>query len=193
MRYELRAHSMKPKKLSDTTVPGTTEPEELRRRYDNWATNARVRMRWEYVAHKSAARKLWKHFTDNDVRLLCFGNTADIAKQALSEKGFMQIDALNNADDLIDIAKNSYDAVVSIGTFINNDADPLLFPELARITKPNGLVVFTLQAQAEEEAALLDKANDLEARENWKLVESFGGRYLKDAEGMSILYIYKKL
>lgn len=184
-KFSSKGSNDEAQKLSDTNVPGTTDPNELRKRYDSWADSAHARMKWEYVAHESAAQKLWHHFSDNDVRILCFGDNAALAKQALIDKDFRQVNTLTDNYELAAIKDNAYDAIVSVGTFIASNA-PSAFAALARITKPGGFLVFTLPSGPKENQTILNKVN-----ESWTFVESFGEHHLKDGKVSGKMYIYR--
>lgn len=177
---------MNPKKLSETTVPGTTNQKTLEKRYDSWAENAHATMKWGYVAHESAAQKLWHHFSDSTVPILCFGGSSDSVMQALVDKDFRQVKTLTDTQELTAIKDDMYDAIVSVGTFNADTPEPSTFAELARITKPDGLLVLTLPTACEEGQIILDAVNH-----HWAFVESFGELHLKEGDMKSKMYIYK--
>ena len=69
----------------------------------------------------------------------------------------------------LDFSDNHYDAVLSVGTM--GHAPPESFNELVRITKPSGLIVFSLRVQFYNEPIFHKKLQLLEELDKWRLVE----------------------
>ncbi|QJB56636.1 class I SAM-dependent methyltransferase [Pseudodesulfovibrio sp. zrk46] len=179
---------MKSKTITESFVITTTDIAELRRRYDKILENAHSNLQWEYLAHESAARKLWRHFPEKDVCILCYGNDNESTQKALADKGFTVIDKLP-PHELPAMGSSTYDAIISVGTFVKREASPNDLAELARITKPEGMILLSLR-YGEHRNPLIDQEMERLANAGiWKVVEVFGEHYLKDGENLCKLYI----
>ncbi len=84
----------------------------------------------------------------------------------------------------LDIAGNKYDGVVCAGTFTYGHVKPEGLDELVRITKPGGVICFTIREGAYEDYGYRDRMRDLELSGKWALVHMYDTDYLKE-EGIS--------
>jgi SAM-dependent methyltransferase len=69
-------------------------------------------------------------------------------------------------------ADGTFAAVVAAGVFTAGHAPPGSFDELLRVTRPGGLLVFTLATSAYEGGGFKDKIDTLGAEGRWRLVEA---------------------
>eukprot|EP00746_Dinoflagellata_sp_MGD_P012489 gnl/MRDRNA2_/MRDRNA2_126670_c0_seq1.p1 gnl/MRDRNA2_/MRDRNA2_126670_c0~~gnl/MRDRNA2_/MRDRNA2_126670_c0_seq1.p1 ORF type:complete len:258 (-),score=41.22 gnl/MRDRNA2_/MRDRNA2_126670_c0_seq1:196-969(-) len=67
---------------------------------------------------------------------------------------------------------NSFDAVVSSGTFTEGHAPASSFDELVRITKPEGRIIFTLKCDIKDRDGFTKKFDELTAKGQWELVKA---------------------
>jgi SAM-dependent methyltransferase len=67
---------------------------------------------------------------------------------------------------------DTFAAVVAAGVFTAGHAPPGSFDELLRVTRPGGLLIFTLATSAYEGGGFKDKIDALEAEGRWRLVEA---------------------
>jgi SAM-dependent methyltransferase len=67
---------------------------------------------------------------------------------------------------------DTFAAVVAAGVFTAGHAPPGSFDELLRVTRPSGLLIFTLATSAYEGGGFKDKIDALEAEGRWRLVEA---------------------
>ncbi|QGY38946.1 hypothetical protein GM415_01930 [Pseudodesulfovibrio cashew] len=183
---------MNAKKLSDTTVPSTTDSNKLAQRYDSWAENARSRATWERSVQRAAAKTLRRHFAENDVTILGYGECAYKIKQAMSEKEFTQVEAIETEEGLSAIIGKPYDAIVCVGTLINGETDPSVFEKMIRVAKPGGLIFFSLSSKPRNNQQYLNKIYAMETEGRWKPVGSFGEDHLEDAGEPATLYLYQR-
>ena len=72
----------------------------------------------------------------------------------------------------LSFADSSFAAVVASGVFTAGHAPPGSFEELLRVTRPGGLLIFTLSTPAYERGGFRDKFRALEAEGRWRLVEA---------------------
>jgi len=124
----------------------------------------------DYSGYQYVSKKLLKCFTGIDLHskvILDVGAGSGILGESLSEKGFTQIHALDMSQNLLDKAKtkevysdlfcasitteptpniqnDTYDAVVSSGSFFPNHIKVEALKELARITKCGGFIIINL-------------------------------------------------
>ena len=71
----------------------------------------------------------------------------------------------------LDFPTDEFDAVISVGVFTQGHAPASSFDELVRITKPNGMIVFTLRVDTYETSGFKERQSDLEGSGKWKLAE----------------------
>lgn len=172
---------MKPSKLSETTVPCVTDPDEISKRYESWAKNQKALGMWKYSAPEYAAKLIWHHFAYSRPNILVFGNCGLIARRALEKRGGAVVDTICTLDELGGIEKDSYDAVVSTGTFVCKGDAPGVFTELVRLTKQGGLILFTL-GQGELDSEYVDTIDLLEKQGKWKHVRTSKESCVKDGK-----------
>lgn len=71
----------------------------------------------------------------------------------------------------LDFPTNDFDAVISVGVFTQGHAPAKSFDELARITKPGGLIVFTLRVDTYESDGFKEQQTEMEDAGVWQLTE----------------------
>ena len=71
----------------------------------------------------------------------------------------------------LDYATDEFDAVISVGVFTQGHAPANSFDELARITKPGGLIVFSLRVDTYESAGFKQQQLGMEEAGIWQLAE----------------------
>jgi SAM-dependent methyltransferase len=74
--------------------------------------------------------------------------------------------------DPLPFAAGTFAAVVAAGVFTAGHAPPDSFDELLRVTRPGGLLVFTLSTTAYGRGGFKDKIDALQAEGRWRLVEA---------------------
>jgi SAM-dependent methyltransferase len=78
----------------------------------------------------------------------------------------------------LEYATDSFDTAVATGVFTAAHAPASSFPELVRITKPGGHIIFTLSDQVYEGSGFKEMLDGLQAQGQWKLVEASESRKL---------------
>ncbi|QGY38945.1 methyltransferase domain-containing protein [Pseudodesulfovibrio cashew] len=153
-----------------------------------------------YVAPKIAADVLHGHLDDPTALILDAGCGTGLVGEALSAQGYSNMDALDYSPDMLaraerkglyhthlnadlsrplDIADDSYDAVVSAGTFTYGHVDASALGELARITKPGGFITITIRDGAFDDHDYPEKMRELETKRTWKQIEIRDEDYLQ--------------
>ncbi|MFO7787398.1 MAG: class I SAM-dependent methyltransferase, partial [Halospina sp.] len=116
----------------------------------------------------------------------------------LARLGYRTMDALDYSQEMLDQAEtknvyrkliqadmkerlplddNAYDAVVCTGTFTYGHITADGFDELIRVTRPGGMIVFTVREGAYEEYGYRKKMLDLEVQGTWELVSFYDTPY----------------
>jgi SAM-dependent methyltransferase len=71
----------------------------------------------------------------------------------------------------LDFATGEFDAVISVGVFTQGHAPANSFDELARITKPGGLILFSLRVDIYESGGFQRQQTGMEDSGVWELAE----------------------
>ena len=78
----------------------------------------------------------------------------------------------------IDIANDTYDAVMCVGTFTFGHVKPHALDEFLRITKNSGLICFTINEGIYREYGFDKKIEELTKNKLWKIKEFFKSDYI---------------
>lgn len=162
---------MSTRKAIHEKVLNATTKEELAAAYSEWAEkyDHDLLNEMEYVAPGITGDLLLSHLTDTSATILDAGCGTGIVGEYLHGHGFRAIDGLDystemlekarekqvyrrlmqgDLTDRLDIADNTYDAIISVGTFTCGHVGPEAFDELIRITKPGGYFCLTVREEA---------------------------------------------
>lgn len=176
--------------------------EELMDAYKDWATDydADTVGAFGYVAHVESAKALDQVLNDKNVRILDAGAGTGLVGEELQKMGYTDLDALDYSKEMLDEAgkkgiykgliqadmsrplkmgDNEYDAVVCTGTFTFGHVDADAFDELVRITRPGGMICFTIREGAYEEYGYRQRMIELEQKKAWELLSMVETDYLK--------------
>lgn len=187
---------------------------ELMDAYKDWAADydADTVDAFGYVAHIESAKALDKVMTDKDAKILDAGAGTGLVGEELKKMGYTKMDALDYSKEMLDeagkkgvygaliqadmsqpldINDNAYDAVVCTGTFTFGHVDANAFDELVRITRPGGMVCFTIREGAYEEYGYRKRMIDLEKNNAWELLSMVDTDYLKKENVTCKLCTYK--
>ena len=181
--------------------------EELMDAYKDWAGNYDDDTVGEfgYVAHKETAKALDRVLDDKEARILDAGAGTGLVGEELEKRGYRNLDALDYSQEMLDEAEKKdvyrrliqadmskpldlrddrYDAIVCTGTFTFGHVEADAFDELVRITRPGGLICFTIREGAYEEYGYRKRMIDLERKDEWELLSMVETDYLKN-EGVT--------
>ncbi len=171
----------------------STNDKELEGRYDQWAADYDndLAAEFEWNAPQNAAAVFAKH-VDKAAHVLDAGAGTGLAGECLAEAGYKDMVAMDLSQGMLDVAKgkniykafdqmalggaldyqtDEFDAVISVGVFTQGHAPANSFDELARITKPGGLIVFSLRVDTYESAGFKQQQTGMEESGVWKLAE----------------------
>lgn len=180
-------------------VFAATNPEELAANYDKWAGCYETDL--EGHAGPADAVEQCLNYVAKTARILDAGCGTGLVGQLLNAQGYYHLEGLDLSTGMIaqakqkgcyqafyqmalgetlDIASDSFDAVISVGVFVMGHARSTSFNELIRITKPRGHIIFTLRPEFYENTDFKTTMQQLENTGGWTLVhvtEPFHGRF----------------
>lgn len=134
-------------------------PDEARVMYGNWAAtyDAGFGAGWGYIAPREIAKIMRDGFAGGAILDIGAGtglvtehlqgltvDAFDITPEMLAvarDKGIYRDLLLGDLTQPMAIADETYDGIISCGTFTHGHVGPVCFPELLRITKTGGLFV----------------------------------------------------
>ena len=166
---------------------------ELEERYDQWAADydedlAEV---FAWNAPQNSAT-VFSKFVDKSAKILDAGAGTGLVGKWLGQAGYKNLVAmdlslgmLKEAKDKkvytdfhqmalrgpLDFPTDEFAAVISVGVFTQGHAPASSFDELVRITKPDGIIVFSLRVENYETGGFKEHQTGLESSGKWKLVE----------------------
>jgi len=189
------------REIHDRVLNASTT-EELAKAYNEWADNYDQDLIDEmgYVAPLIATQLFSDNVEDRSTDILDAGCGTGLVGEHLRRHGYKNIEGLDYSRAMLekagqkqiyrkltqgdltgslDIASNTFDAVISVGTFTCGHVGPEAFDELLRIVKPGGHICFTVRDQAWEEDSYLDKIGALQRNGAWTMLAESTAEYIK--------------
>ena len=191
----------------------------LDRLYNEWANNY-DRHLWSsgnpYIA--ISAGMAGKYIRDYEARILDAGCGTGNMGQVLFQMGFNNLEGLDPSDGMLMVAKQkgiyqklhdlyldtrvdltdeSYDAVIAAGVLTHGHAPPESLDGMLALTKPAGIIIFSLPEIANDKHGFGEKLNALEADgvmlplEQSRLFRTFPFSQ-KEAHIRHCVYVYRK-
>lgn len=174
----------------------STNDKELEHRYDQWASDYDNDLAEEFAwnAPQNATDVFAKH-VDQSARVLDAGAGTGLVGECLVKAGYNNLVAMDLSKGMLEEAKSKnlynefhhmslggtldfstdeFDAVISVGVFTQGHAPANSFDELARITKPGGLIVFSLRVDTYESGGFKEQQTGMEEAGVWRLAEMTG-------------------
>ncbi len=161
----------------------------LDRLYDEWANDYDQQI-WAsgnpYIA--IAAGLTGRYVADSDARILDAGCGTGNMAQVLHQMGYNNLEGLDPSAGMleiarnkgiysalyplflgqsIDLADNSYDAVVASGVLTHGHAPPQSLDGILGITRPGGVIIFSLSRIAHDEYGFGEKMTELDETGAW--------------------------
>ena len=195
-------------------VLNAADKNELMAAYKEWADKYDTDLIDEmgYVAPVIAGKLLLKYVKDTAVEILDAGCGTGLVGTFLFENGCSNITGLDYSQEMLsqakgkdvyqtliqsdltqtlDISENTYDAVISVGTFTSGHVGPEALGELVRITKPGGCICFTVRETAWQEDNYQDEIAKIEKNKGWKLLEEQTTDYIKHEGSTCKVCLYR--
>lgn len=189
------------KELHDRVL-NASSIEELTEAYDDWAENYDQDLLDEmgYVAPLFATQLFSDRIEDKSATILDAGCGTGLVGEQLLRQGYKNIEGLDYSATMLeqaeqkeiykqliqadltatlDIPTDTYDAIISVGTFTCGHVGPEAFDELVRITRPGGHICFTVRDQAWEEDRYLEKVGLLQSGGSWNMLVEQTTSYIK--------------
>ena len=174
-------------------VYASEDNRQLEDRYDQWAREYDEDLTddFGYVMPRMTA-EIFERFVSKDAKVLDAGAGTGLVGVELSRLGYSDIEAMDMSRGMLDVAgaKNvygalhqmvmgeplgletdSYDATIGVGVLTLGHAPANSLDELARVTKPGGVVAFTLRPDVYERNGFREKQEQLASEGKWELVE----------------------
>ena len=161
--------------------------------YDEWARDYDQQI-WAsgnpYIA--IAAGMVGRHLRDFDARILDAGCGTGNMAQVLHQMGYNRIDGLDPSAGMLEVARRknvyrdlhplyldaeidlppeSYDAVVAAGVLTHGHAPPAALNGILALTRPGGIIVFSLSQIAYDDYGFRDKIDALDAAGRWESLD----------------------
>lgn len=177
-------------------VYGAKGRDEISDLYGEWAQTYDVDMlALGYLHPAVAAGLVGRHVADRNARILDAGVGTGLLGDILAALGYGRLSGIDLSEAMLakaaqrgvyadlqravlgerlDIADDSIDAIVSTGVFTAGHAPASAFDELVRITRPGGVIVFTVSDVVWESGGFAAKFDDLNRQGLARLVDSAG-------------------
>ncbi len=174
-------------------VYSSRDNQELEERYDQWSKDydRDLSTEFEYRSPRRAAEILVAH-VPRDARILDAGAGTGLVGEILASMGYRRMVAMDLSQGMLEEARKkgvyedfhqmvmgetldyetgSFDAVITVGVLTVGHAPASSLDELVRVTRPNGLIVFSLRPDVYENSGFRERQDALESQGKWQLVE----------------------
>ncbi len=160
------------------------------------------------VSQPTTVELFAKHITDASVEILDVGCGTGIVGKFLKRSGFTTYDGTDPTLEMLNLADKhgyrhlfplepgeplpvddaSYDAAFCVGVFTHGHLGPEGFDELLRVTKPGGMIAFTVNEGVWEPGRFAPAIEALSVQEKWHVIEQVKRDYMVN-EGVQAWYI----
>ena len=188
--------------------------DEVMKYYDDWGVENKYDKDmedWNYTGPKETSKIFEKYATNKNIQIYDAGCGTGLVGVELKKYGFLNFYGADLSQKLldlvpkglyksldkvdlnqpIDIANDTYDAVMCVGTFTFGHVKPHALNEFIRITKNNGLICFTINEGIHEEYGFDKKIEQLDNDKFWKKIEFFKSDYIASKDVNAWLGLYK--
>ncbi|MFN3237233.1 MAG: class I SAM-dependent DNA methyltransferase [Pseudomonadales bacterium] len=199
-------HIVDRKEIHDRVLKATDKA-QLTSAYGEWAPDydADVVDDGGYSGFKTVCDELMTQRVPVTAKILDAGCGTGLAGQVLAEEGYTDVHGLDFSHDMLeeaarkgvyqryiqadltaslDLDDDEFDAIVCAGTFTSGHVGPEALDEMIRVTRPGGLICFTVRDEAWENDNFADYIRKLSDGDAWKVVTSFETEYLKRDESL---------
>ena len=174
-------------------VYSSKDNQELEERYDRWSKeyDSDLSKEFDYQSPRRAAEVMAGH-VPRDARILDAGAGTGLVGEILASMGYQRMVAMDLSQGMLEEARKkgvyedfhqmvmgetldyetgSFDAVITVGVLTVGHAPAGSLDELVRVTRPNGVIVFSLRPDVYEHNGFRERQDDLEVQGKWQLVD----------------------
>ena len=188
--------------------------EEVMKYYDEWGEKDKYNkdmLQWNYTGPEECVETLSRYQKNKDILIFDAGCGTGLVGIKLKEIGFVNFHGVDLSQTLLEsipknlyqklektdlnnpiqIESNLYDVVMCVGTFTFGHVKSRALDEFVRITKPGGLICFTINEGIYEDYGFDKKISDLKENNKWHEVEFFKSNYIASKNVNAWLGLYK--
>ena len=188
--------------------------EEVMKYYDEWGEKNKYNkdmVEWNYTGPKETVNTFKKYALNKDSIIFDAGCGTGLVGLELKKFGYKNFHGADLSQKLLDTIpenlyqkltkvdlnkpisteNNFYDAVMCVGTFTFGHVKPQALDEFIRITKPGGLICFTINEGIYADYGFDKKINFLNEKNKWKQLEFFKSDYIASKDVNAWLGLFK--
>ena len=188
--------------------------EEVMKYYDEWGEKDKYNkdmLQWNYTGPEECVETLSRYQKNKDILIFDAGCGTGLVGIKLKRNGFINFHGADLSQTLLDsipkdlyqklekadlnkpiqIESNLYDVIMCVGTFTFGHVKPIALDEFVRITKPGGLICFTINEGIYEDYGFDKKISDLKENNKWHELEFFKSEYIASKNVNAWLGLYK--
>ena len=190
--------------------------DEVMKYYDEWGDKDKYNkdmVDWNYTGPKETAEIFNKYEKNKDTLIFDAGCGTGLVGLELKKYSFKNFHGADLSQTLLDtvpkdlyqklvkvdlnkpieVEDNFYGGVMCVGTFTFGHVKPNALDEFIRITKPRGLICFTINEGIHEEYGFDKKIDILKDSKKWEEVEFFKSDYIASKDVNAWLGLYRVL
>ena len=187
--------------------------DEVMKYYDEWGNENKYNkdmVDWNYTGPKETVETFVKYEKNNDILIFDAGCGTGLVGLELKKHGFKNFHGADLSQTLLDTVPknlyqklqkvdlnqniecedNYYDAVMCVGTFTFGHVKPTALDEFIRVTKPGGLICFTINEGIYEEYGFDKKIKMLNIND-WQKIEFYKSDYIASKDVNAWLGLYR--
>ena len=187
---------------------------EVMRYYDEWGDKDKYNkdmVDWNYTGPKETAETFNKYEKNKDTLIFDAGCGTGLVGMELKKYSFKNFHGADLSQTLlntvpkdlyqklvkvdlnkpIEVENNFYGGVMCVGTFTFGHVKPNALDEFIRITKPGGLICFTINEGIHEEYGFDKKIISLNQNNKWEEIEFFKSDYIASKDVNAWLGLYR--
>jgi len=187
--------------------------DEVMKYYDEWGNENKYNkdmVDWNYTGPKETVETFVKYEKNKDILIFDAGCGTGLVGLELKKHGFKNFHGADLSQTLLDTVPkklyqklqkvdlnkniecedNYYDAVMCVGTFTFGHVKPTALDEFIRVTKPGGLICFTINEGIYEEYGFDKKIKMLNIND-WQEIEFYKSDYIASKDVNAWLGLYR--
>ena len=188
--------------------------DEVMRYYDEWGDKDKYNkdmVDWNYTGPKETAEIFNKYEKNKDTLIFDAGCGTGLVGLELKKYSFKNFHGADLSQTLLDtvpkdlyqklvkvdlnkpieVENNFYGGVMCVGTFTFGHVKPNALDEFIRITKPGGLICFTINEGIHKEYGFDKKIISLNQNNKWEEIEFFKSDYIASKDVNAWLGLYR--